>query len=98
MIYVFDKEEFMNQPVFATIEQNIMEAIDPRGNVIHPFADNEQSIVIHVGGNDYDVRDLVWRIFENESRINTLENQVDALIDAVKILKTRLEAQEDRVF
>ena len=98
MIYGFDKEEFMNQPVFATIEQNIMEAIGPRGNVIHPFADNEQSIAIHVGGQDYDVRDLVWRIFENESKIITLENQVDALIDAVKILKTRLEAQEDRVF
>lgn len=98
MIYGFDKEEFMNEPVFATIEQNIMEAIGPRGNVIHPFADCEQSIVIHVGGNDYDVRDLVWRIFENEGKINTLENQVDALVDAVKFLKARLEIQEGRVF
>lgn len=92
MIYGFDKEEFMNEPVFATIEQNIMEAIGPRGNAIHPFTD-EQSIVIHVGGQDYDVRDL-----ENEGKIITLENQVDTLVGVVKDLKTRLEAQEDRIF
>lgn len=97
MIYGFDKEEFMNEPVFATIEQNIMEAIGPRGNVIHPFAD-EQTIVIHVGGQDYDLRDLIWRIFENERKINTLENQVDTLVGVVTDLKTRLEVQECRVF
>lgn len=97
MIDSFEKEQFMHQPVFVTIEQNTTEAIGPRGDVVHPFA-YEQNIVIHVGGSDYDVRDLVWRIFENESKINTLENQVDALVDAIKYLSTRLEVQEGRVY
>lgn len=97
MIDSFEKEYFMHQPLFATIEQDTTEAIGPRGNAIHPFV-NEQTIVIHFAGSDYDMRDLVWRIFENESQINALENQVDALFGVVQDLSTRLKTQEGRIF
>ena len=97
MIYGFNKEEFMNQPAFATIEQDTMEAIGPRGDIIHPFV-GEQTIVIHVGGQDYNLRVLVYRIFENEMKIATLENRVNNLVCAIEDLSVRLEVQEDRVF
>lgn len=97
MIYGFNKEEFMNQPVFATIEQDTMEAIGPRGDIIHPFV-GEQTIVIHVGGQDYDVRELVWKLESQEMEIYILKDKIEYLMVEIHNLNMRLAAQENRVF
>ena len=97
MIDSFYKEQFIHQPIDITIEEDTLEARAPNGHIVAQWS-GERAISINIGNNDYDVRDLVWRIFENESRINALENQVDNLVCVVTDLIARLKAQEGRVF
>lgn len=71
MVEYFDKEQFLTEPV--TIE--VVRDMDDLSlhcddvNVVRPV---EPSIYIHVGGYDYDVRELIYRLLHAESEIHDL--------------------------
>jgi len=44
----------------------------------------EQTIIIHIGDADYDLRDLIWRLISAEAN-------VDKLVDRVNALERRLD-------
>ena len=61
----------MSQPVQVEISQDIEYASDTLGNTIAAFP-TERTVVINVGGEEHDVRDLVWRLKCAEANIDQL--------------------------
>lgn len=89
MIEYFDKEEFLKAPVQITSVKETFDAIDMSGRVIMPFV-QEQSIALHIGDRDYDVRDLVYRLLR-------AEGEVAALMEKVADLQTHVSQLEDKM-
>lgn len=75
MIECYNKEEFMKAPVEITFVKETCDAIGMSGRVIMPFV-YEQSIVLHVGDHDYDVRDLIYRLLRAEGEVMALMEKV----------------------
>lgn len=90
MIEHFDKEEFMKAPTFATIEQEI-EYTGCDARFLQP---QEQSIMLHIGDRDYDVRDLVYRLLRAEDEVMTLMEKVVDLQTHVRVLEDQMSAIE----
>lgn len=78
MIEQFTKEEFMHQPMEVRIENTYVPLEADKNCGIIPQT-LEQTIVLHVGGEDYDIRDLVWRLHEAEMRICELADRTTRL-------------------
>lgn len=70
MIKGFDYEEFISQPISIDITQEMQYA--RRGNTIAAFP-TERSIMINIGGKDYDVKDLIWRLERAEAATYDLQ-------------------------
>ena len=87
MIEQFTKEEFMHQPVEIRVESTYMPLEADKDYGIKPLP-LEQTIVLHVGGEDYDVRDLIWRLHEAEMRICELVDRTERLEHVVADLKS----------
>ena len=87
MIEQFTKEEFMHQPMEVRVENTYVPLEANRGCGIIPQA-LEQTIVLHVGGQDYDIRDLVWRLHEAEMRICELADRTTRLEQVAADLKS----------
>lgn len=87
MIEQFTKEEFMHQPMEVRIENTYVPLETDRNCGIMPQA-LEQTIVLHVGGEDYDIRDLVWRLHEAEMRICELADRTTRLEQVTADLKS----------
>lgn len=94
MIEYFDKEEFMKAPISATIEQEIEYAVCGRGNRVNPWQSQEQSIVLHIGDHDYDVRDLVYRLLRAEGEVMMLMDKVADLQTHVQVLEDKMSVRE----
>ena len=97
MIKSFNKEEFMSQPVTVEMSQETEYAYDSLGNTIAAFP-HGQSIVINVGGEDHDVRDLVWRLKCAEANIDQLCERLIRLDCYYHELDDRLARQENKFF
>ena len=97
MIKSFNKEEFMSQPVQVEISQEETYAYDTLGNTIAAFPTG-QTVVINVGGEEHDVRDLVWRLKCAEANIDQLCERLFKLDRYCHDLEERLKHQEDRIF
>lgn len=97
MIKSFNKEEFMSQPVQVEISQDTEYAQNIHGNTIAAFPTG-QTVVINVGGEEYDVRDLVWRLKCAEANIDQLCERLVKLDCCCHDLESRLSKQEERVF
>ena len=97
MIEYFDKEEFMSQPVEVEISQEDSYARDTLGNTVAAFP-TKQTVVINIGGEEHDVRDLVWRLKYAEANIDQLCKRLCELDRFCCDLNDRLKHQEDRVF
>lgn len=90
MINIFNKEEFFSEPASVQIHEETSYAKDVLGNTVAAFP-RERAIIINVGGQDYDVRDLVWRL-------KSAETLIDQLISKVDVLERRMAQQENRYF
>lgn len=88
MIDSFDKELFMSQPVDITCEQEVVDYEMLSG--LSKSILKEQTVIIHVGDADYDLRDLIWRLC-------CAEANVDKLVDRVNVLERQLNQHEDDV-
>ena len=97
MIKSFNKEEFMSQPVQVEISQEESYAYDTLGNTIAAFPTG-RTVVINVGGEDYDVRDLVWRLKCAEANIDDVCERLIKLDRYCHDLDDRLARQENRIF
>ena len=93
MIECFDKEEFMKAPVELHSVTETYEASGPHGSVIMPFI-KEQSFVLCIGGRDYDVRDLVYRLLRAESEVIALMEKVADLQTHVRVLENKMSVRE----
>ena len=89
MIKGFNKEEFLAQPMEVHIEQEVIETAHDiqGGNVISPL---EQSIVLNIGGIDYDLRQLVYSFFD-------LEAKVDRMTEKIERMQEELQSQREFV-
>lgn len=87
MIDSFDKEMFMMSPVTLTSERETQEVLGPRGNPITQLL-KEQTIMLHIGEHDYDIRDLVWRLMRADAEVAMLLNKVETLEKRVQELET----------
>lgn len=85
MIDSFNKEIFMSQPVDIICEQEVIDYEMLNG--LSRSILQEQSIIIHVGDADYDLRDLIWRLISAEANVHRL-------MDRVSALERRLEQNE----
>lgn len=90
MINMFNKEEFFAEPVSVQMHEEVSYAQDAYGNAVAAFP-REQTVIINVGGEDYDIRELVWRL-------KSAETLLDQLIYRVNDLETRMAQQENRYF
>lgn len=97
MIKHFNKDEFMSQPVQVEVSQEESYAYDTLGNTIATFP-TRQTIVINVGGEEHDVRDLVWRLKCAEANIDQLCSRLSKLDCYCHDLEGRLKRQENRIF
>ena len=97
MIKSFNKEEFMSQPVQVEISQDTEYAQNIHGNTIAVFPTG-QTVVINVGGEEHDVRDLVWRLKCAEANIDQLCERLMKLDYYCHGLESRLSKQEERIF
>ena len=93
MIEYFDKEEFMKAPVEFHSVTETYDVLGPRNNVIMPFM-KEQSIVLHIGDRDYDIRDLVYRLLRAEGEVMALMDKVADLQTHVRVLEDKMSARE----
>ena len=89
MIKGFNKEEFLAQPVEARIEQEIETAYDVRGNNICQFP-MEQTIVLNIGGTDYDVRQLVYSLFDLQARNDRMTEEIKEMWNAIHEMQTEM--------
>jgi hypothetical protein len=78
----------MHQPAEIKIERETQDIMDLAGNRILGFP-QEQTLVICVGGKDYDIRDLVWRIMRADREVFDLQNKVEALEEKMRELEER---------
>ncbi len=98
MIRGFEREEFIHQPVEVVLRQEEeLYALKDRGYDIRPMP-QEQTIVISVGGIEYDVRDLIWRIKSTEAEVDMLRDMIGRLRIEFDILNARLQVQENRYY
>lgn len=93
MIEYFDKEEFMKAPVELHSVTETYDVLGPRNDVIMPFI-GEQSIVLHIGGRDYDIRDLVYRLLRAEGEVMALMDKVADLQTHVRVLEDKMRARK----
>ena len=93
MIDSFEKERFMHEPVEVTLERDYSEAYVYGNNVVAEFI-NDQTITLNIGGNSYDVRDLIWRLFESERMVNDLNTRLLNLENDYEELKGRVIGNE----
>ena len=96
MIEYFDKEEFMKAPVELRSVTETQNVLGPRGNVIMPLI-QEQSVVLHIGDRDYDVRDLVYRLLRAEGEVAMLMDKVADLQTHVRVLEDKMSAREPEI-
>ena len=94
MIEYFDKEDFMKAPTFVTIEQETEYAVCNRDSKVMPWQPQEPSIVLHIGDRDYDVRDLVYRLWRAEGEVMMLMEKVADLQTHVQALEDKMSARE----
>ena len=90
MIKGFNKEEFLAQPVEARIEQEIETAYDVRGNGIHPLSAVEQTIILNIGGTDYDVRQLVYSLFDLQARNDKMTEEIKEMWNAITEIQAEM--------
>lgn len=83
MIHSFDKEAFMQAPVKIEIQQEVREipTQDNRAFLLQPM---ERSLVLSIGDQDYDVRELVWRLLSAERQLWSMEYKIQQLEAALK--------------
>lgn len=86
MIKGFNQEDFMSQPLSVDVTQETQYACDCFGNTVAAFP-TEQTIMIAVGGTEYDVRDLVWRLLRAEEATYDLQTQVAQLLHRIEELE-----------
>ena len=89
MIKGFNKEDFLTQPMELRIEQEMIE-IDydtQEGNLISPLG---QTIVLNIGGINYDLRQLVYSLFDLEAKVNTMTEKI-------QIMQEELRSQSELV-
>lgn len=96
MINSFDKEKFMQEPVSIDIQQEVQYAYGDLGNTAVAAFPTGQSIILHVGEKDYDVRDLVRRLLEAEYNIYDLQHHISQLYAQIDELKQ--QHSEKRLF
>ena len=96
MIEYYNKDEFLSAPIEITSIKEIFDAIDMSGRVIMPFV-QEQSLVLHIGDRDYDVRDLVYRLLRAEGEVMALMEKVADLQTHIQVLEDKMGAQEPEV-
>ena len=87
MINSFDLEKFMQEPVSIDIQQEVQYAYGNLGNNTVAAFPTGQSIVLHIGERDYDVRELVQRLLEAEYNIYDLQHHISQLYAAIDELK-----------
>lgn len=87
MINSFDKENFMQEPTSIDIQQEVQYAYGNLGNTAVAAFPMEQSVVLHIGERDYDVRELVYRLIEAEHNIYDLQHHIAQLYAAIDELK-----------
>ena len=93
MIEWYNKEEFMKAPVEIVTTRETCDAVDIGGRVIMPFI-QEPSLVLCIGGGEYDVRDLVYRLLRAEGEVMTLMEKVVDLQTHVWTLEDKMSARE----
>ena len=93
MIDSFEKERFMHEPIEISLERDYCEAYGYGNHKITEFI-NDQTIVLNIGGNTYDVRDLIWRLFESERMIHDLNTRLLNLEKDCEELKGRVVENE----
>lgn len=76
----------MRQPLSVDITQELQYARDCRGNTVAAFP-TEQTIMITVGGQEYDVKELVWRLLRAESATYDLQTHVAQLLHRIEELE-----------
>lgn len=93
MIDSFEKERFMHEPVEVALERDYSEVYGYGNHKITEFI-NDQTITLNIGGNIYDVRDLIWRLFESERMVNDLNTRLLNLENNYEELKGRVVGNE----
>lgn len=93
MIDSFEKERFMHEPIEVTIERDYFEACAYGNNKVAEFV-NDQTIILNIGGNNYDVRDLIWRLFESERMVNDLNTRLFNLENDTRVLNLENDYEE----
>ena len=78
MVHEFDEEAFMREPVEIEVRQEMQEP-PVHDYAVGLLAPMEQSIFIHVGGQDYDVRDLVYRLLRAEQDLQILRADFEGI-------------------
>lgn len=81
MIKSFNKEEFLAQPMEVRVEQETNTAYDLQAEEdISSFPSNlEQTIVLNIGGTDYDLRQLVYSIFDLEAKVDRITEKIERM-------------------
>ena len=92
MIKGFDKEAFMREPVEIEIKREMQE-LPVFDNTARLLAPMEQSIVLHVGGQDYDIRELVYRLLRAEGNLNDLQVETSKFIHKMEKVIRRQEEE-----
>lgn len=93
MIDSFEKERFMHEPVEITLERDCSTAYAYGNYKVAEFV-NDQTVILNIGGNNYDVRDLIWRVFESERMVNDLNTRLFDLEKKYEELKGRVAGNE----
>lgn len=92
MIKGFNKEDFLAQPMELRIEQEMVEIDydEQGGNVISPL---EQTIVLNIGGTDYDLRQLVYSLFDLEAKVNNMTEKIQEMQRVLKELQSQSRSE-----
>ena len=96
MIEHFDKEEFMKAPVELYSVTETYDVLGPRNNIIMPLM-KEESVVLHIGNRDYDIRDLVYRLLRAEGEVMALMDKVADLQTHVRVLEDKMSTREPEI-
>lgn len=92
MIEYYNKDEFMTTPVELLSITETQSAQDPRGNVVSLL--QKESMVLHIGDHEYDVRDLVYRLLRAECDTMALMETVADLQAKVEVLEKQMIARK----
>ena len=76
MIEQFLKKEILYSPAHARVEDTYtpLEADQNQARCLPQV--QEKTIILNVGGQDYDIRDLIWRLYQVEQDVCQLRNRV----------------------